>query len=72
MLDGLRAEGVELPLGPSSEGSPGSVTATSMMVVAQGTAVMSTHTVVHSAGVTVDEPLSADVSELHFALLSDI
>eukprot|EP01046_Picozoa_sp_COSAG06_P065949 COSAG06_NODE_16423_length_1002_cov_1.136213_1_plen_144_part_01 len=55
VLDGLRAEGLELPLEHLAEGSPGSVTGSSIVVVAK-----STRTLVHSAGVTADDPLTAE------------
>ena len=55
VLDGLRAEGINLPLEHLAEGKPGSVTGSSIVVVAK-----STRTLVHSAGVTADEPLTAE------------
>ena len=55
VLDGLRAEGIELPLEHLAEGSPDSVTGSSIVVVAK-----STRTLVHSAGVTADEPLGQE------------
>lgn len=55
VLDGLRAEGINLPLEHLAEGKPGSVTGSSMVVVAK-----TTRTLVHSAGVTADEPLTAE------------
>ena len=61
VLQGLRAEDVELPLEHVAEGSTDSVTATSMVVVAKGVATTSTHTLVHSPGVTAAEPLLPEV-----------